>query len=161
MLHTLYSLYHSLPHKVSSLLDETMRDEFVEEIIEEYEEIREDHYDSLKVNMGSGWFSMSPLPRLHHDYIIICDRICEKGPYPAFCQNLVSNTNGQSYLCRIIRENLEAIGTTLTQKQLPKVLLSRIIETAKFESKRVARWLRVRPCYASKHVFFEKRSAVL
>ena len=53
MLHTLHSLYHSLPHKVSSLLDETVRDEFVEEIIEEYEEIREDHYDSLKVNMDS------------------------------------------------------------------------------------------------------------
>ena len=44
--------------------------------------------------------------------IIICDRICEKGPYPAFCQNLVSYTNSQSYLRWVVHENLEAIWRT-------------------------------------------------
>jgi len=29
-------------------LDETARDDFIEEIAEEYEDIREDHYDNLK-----------------------------------------------------------------------------------------------------------------
>ena len=33
----------------SSLLNEEDRDDFVEEISEEYEEIRTDHYDSIKV----------------------------------------------------------------------------------------------------------------
>lgn len=37
-------------YKISALLDGNLRDEFVEEIVEEYEEIREDHYDSIKVN---------------------------------------------------------------------------------------------------------------
>lgn len=38
----------------SSLLDEACREEFVEEVSEEYEEIREEHYDSLKVR-GQNW----------------------------------------------------------------------------------------------------------
>ncbi|KAJ2657974.1 hypothetical protein GGH99_007040, partial [Coemansia sp. RSA 1285] len=33
---------------VSNLLDKGLRDDFVEEVVEEYDEIREDHYDSLK-----------------------------------------------------------------------------------------------------------------
>ncbi|ORY00126.1 methionine synthase-like protein [Basidiobolus meristosporus CBS 931.73] len=33
---------------VSNLLDENSRDDFVEDLAEEYEELREDHYDSLK-----------------------------------------------------------------------------------------------------------------
>ena len=33
----------------SALLDESVKDEYIEEIAEEYEEIREEHYDSLKV----------------------------------------------------------------------------------------------------------------
>ncbi|KAJ1991480.1 hypothetical protein GGI25_003463 [Coemansia spiralis] len=33
---------------VSSLLDKELRDEFITEVAEEYDEIREDHYDSLK-----------------------------------------------------------------------------------------------------------------
>ena len=37
-----------------SLLDESQKEDFCEEISEEYEEIREDHYDSLKVSKGSG-----------------------------------------------------------------------------------------------------------
>ena len=37
-------------HKISALLDGNLRDDFVEEIAEEYEDIREDHYDSIKVN---------------------------------------------------------------------------------------------------------------
>jgi len=43
-----------------------------------------------------------------------------------FCQNLISSTNGQSYICWIMHESLEAIGTTLMQKQLRNVLLSRM-----------------------------------
>lgn len=34
----------------SQLLDENIRDDFIEEIQEEYEDLRQDHYDSLKVN---------------------------------------------------------------------------------------------------------------
>ena len=33
----------------SALIDETSKEDFVEEIKEEYEEIRDEHYDSLKV----------------------------------------------------------------------------------------------------------------
>lgn len=33
----------------SQLLDEGVREDFFEEIQEEYEDIRQDHYDSLKV----------------------------------------------------------------------------------------------------------------
>ena len=35
--------------QVSSLLDEKVRDELVEDVAEEYEEIREEYYESLKV----------------------------------------------------------------------------------------------------------------
>ena len=35
--------------QVSSLLDDKLRDELVEDIAEEYEEIREEYYESLKV----------------------------------------------------------------------------------------------------------------
>ena len=34
----------------SALLDEDVKDEYVEEIADEYEDIREEHYDSLKVS---------------------------------------------------------------------------------------------------------------
>lgn len=33
----------------SALIDETSKEDFVEEIKEEYEEVRDEHYDSLKV----------------------------------------------------------------------------------------------------------------
>ena len=33
----------------SSLIDQNQYDDFVDELKEEYEEVREDHYDSLKV----------------------------------------------------------------------------------------------------------------
>lgn len=36
----------------SQLLDETMREEYFDEVKEEYEEIRQDHYDSLMVRMA-------------------------------------------------------------------------------------------------------------
>lgn len=35
--------------KCSQLLDENLKEEFFEEVCEEYEEIRQDHFDSLKV----------------------------------------------------------------------------------------------------------------
>lgn len=37
----------------SQLLDENLKDDFFEEILEEYEDIRQDHYDSLKVDRAS------------------------------------------------------------------------------------------------------------
>lgn len=37
----------------SQLLDEAQREEYFEDIKEEYEEVRQDHYDSLKVGQGS------------------------------------------------------------------------------------------------------------
>lgn len=33
----------------SALIDEASKEDFVEEIKEEYEEVRDEHYDSLKV----------------------------------------------------------------------------------------------------------------
>ena len=36
--------------KCGSMKDANKRQEFLEEISEEYEEIRDEHYDSLKVN---------------------------------------------------------------------------------------------------------------
>ncbi len=33
-----------------ALLDENQKEEFTEEVAEEYEEIRDEHYDSLKVH---------------------------------------------------------------------------------------------------------------
>jgi len=36
--------------KCGSLKDRNKKEEFLEELSEEYEEIREEHYDSLKVN---------------------------------------------------------------------------------------------------------------
>lgn len=38
----------------SQLLDEGMSEDFFEEVTEEYEEIRQDHYDSLKVCSAYG-----------------------------------------------------------------------------------------------------------
>ena len=35
--------------QASALLDDKSKEEFVDEISEEYEEVREEHYDSLKV----------------------------------------------------------------------------------------------------------------
>lgn len=35
----------------SQLLDESLKDDFFEEILEEYEEIRQEHYESLKVQI--------------------------------------------------------------------------------------------------------------
>ena len=40
---------HHIVYKVSALLDDTKKREFFEEIVEEYEDIREEHYQSLKV----------------------------------------------------------------------------------------------------------------
>ena len=39
---------------MASLLDESVRDLYIEEIDEEYEEVREDHYESLKVRIHGG-----------------------------------------------------------------------------------------------------------
>lgn len=39
-----------LRFQCSQLLDESLKDEYFEEITEEYEDIRQDHYESLKVN---------------------------------------------------------------------------------------------------------------
>lgn len=36
-------------YQVGALLNDSLRDDFVEDIEEDYEEIREDYYDSLKV----------------------------------------------------------------------------------------------------------------
>ena len=36
-------------YQCSQLLDENVRDEYFEEVTEEYEDIRLEHYDSLKV----------------------------------------------------------------------------------------------------------------
>lgn len=36
----------------SQLLDENLKDDYFEEIVEEYEGIRQDHYESLKVSDG-------------------------------------------------------------------------------------------------------------
>lgn len=44
----LFSLF-----QCSQLLDEAQREEYFEDIKEEYEEVRQDHYDSLKV---IGWW---------------------------------------------------------------------------------------------------------
>lgn len=39
----------------SQLLDEAEREEYFEDLKDEYEEIRQDHYDSLKVRMAGGY----------------------------------------------------------------------------------------------------------
>lgn len=44
----LFSLF-----QCSQLLDEAQREEYFDDIKEEYEEVRQDHYDSLKV---IGWW---------------------------------------------------------------------------------------------------------
>lgn len=41
----------------SQLLDEAMRDEYFEDLKEEYEEIRQEHYDSLKVTIQIRFYS--------------------------------------------------------------------------------------------------------
>ena len=38
--------------KVGALMDPEQKEDFTEEVAEEYEELREDHYDSLKVSQG-------------------------------------------------------------------------------------------------------------
>ena len=37
--------------QVTSLLDKSKKQEYVEDIKEDYEDIRDDHYDSLKVSL--------------------------------------------------------------------------------------------------------------
>ena len=39
----------SINFQASALLDDNLKEEFVDEVSEEYDEVREDHYDSLKV----------------------------------------------------------------------------------------------------------------
>lgn len=39
-----------LAFQCSQLLDENLKDDYFEEILEEYEDIRQDHYESLKVS---------------------------------------------------------------------------------------------------------------
>jgi 5-methyltetrahydrofolate--homocysteine methyltransferase len=39
-------------------MDKTQKEDFAEEIAEEYEELREDHYDSLKVTFHAGLVSI-------------------------------------------------------------------------------------------------------
>jgi len=69
-----------------------------------------------------------------------CDRICEKGPYPAFCQNLVSSANAQSTFAG-------------SSAKIWKRSVLPLIEIAKLESKCVDSLLYVRPCYGSEHMF--------
>lgn len=49
-LFTLWFLNFILHFQCSQLLDENLKDEYFEEIMEEYEDIRQDHYESLKVS---------------------------------------------------------------------------------------------------------------
>lgn len=42
-----------LAFQCSQLLDENLKDDYFEEILEEYEDIRQDHYESLKVSDNS------------------------------------------------------------------------------------------------------------
>lgn len=42
-----------LSSQCSQLLEETVREEYFEDLKEEYEEIRQDHYDSLKVRRAA------------------------------------------------------------------------------------------------------------
>lgn len=44
-----WHFFHFAPLKCSQLLDENLKEEFFEDVSEEYEEIRQEHYDSLKV----------------------------------------------------------------------------------------------------------------
>lgn len=44
-------LFPSCCFQCSQLLDDSIKDDFFEEILEEYEEIRQEHYESLKVQM--------------------------------------------------------------------------------------------------------------
>ena len=46
----IYRMFCCCKFQCSSLLNDVDREDFVEEIAEEYDEIRTDHYDSLKVN---------------------------------------------------------------------------------------------------------------
>ena len=45
----IYRMFCCCKFQCSSLLNDVDREDFVEEIAEEYDEIRTDHYDSLKV----------------------------------------------------------------------------------------------------------------
>lgn len=45
------ALFPSCSFQCSQLLDNNVKDDFFEEILEEYEEIRQEHYESLKVQM--------------------------------------------------------------------------------------------------------------
>ena len=38
-----------LPYQVSTLLDDKLHTEFVEDVAEEYADIREDHFEKMKV----------------------------------------------------------------------------------------------------------------
>lgn len=49
MLQYVLSAFSFLFFQCSQLLDENVKDDFFEEILEEYEEIRQEHYESLKV----------------------------------------------------------------------------------------------------------------
>ena len=40
-----------MPFQAGALLDDKLKDEFIDEISEEYDEVREEHYDSLKVTL--------------------------------------------------------------------------------------------------------------
>lgn len=42
---------HDYVHKVSALLDDSKKEVFFEEVVEEYEDIRDEHYQSLKVTL--------------------------------------------------------------------------------------------------------------
>lgn len=44
--------------KCSQLLDENLREDFFKEVEEEYEEIRQEHYDTLKVRGNRPWASL-------------------------------------------------------------------------------------------------------
>lgn len=40
-----------MPFQAGALLDGKLKEEFMDEISEEYDEVREEHYDSLKVSV--------------------------------------------------------------------------------------------------------------
>ena len=49
----------------SSLIDQNQYDDFVDELKEEYEEVREDHYDSLKVCVMNWCYYIFPIDLMH------------------------------------------------------------------------------------------------
>lgn len=52
------------PLQCSQLLDENQKEDFFEEVLEEYDDIRQEHYESLKVNKSVHCMCMHSHPQL-------------------------------------------------------------------------------------------------